>query len=56
MGTGDTRSVDVLEAISDHDTYKILKFVSMKQDGYTIEQLGRVSELTKKQYTLELKN
>jgi hypothetical protein len=36
MDTGDTRSVDVLEVISDHNTYKILKLVSMKQDGYAI--------------------
>ncbi|MGA7978394.1 MAG: hypothetical protein WB975_14250 [Nitrososphaeraceae archaeon] len=46
---GDTRSVDVLGVISDHNTYKILKLVSMKQDGYTIEQLSKALELTKKQ-------
>ena len=49
MDTGDTRRVDVLEATSDHNTYKILKLVSMKQDGYTIEQLRhfRIKKLGK---------
>jgi hypothetical protein len=48
MDTGDTRSVDVLEVISDHNTYKILKLacISMKQDGYAIE-LSKALELTK---------
>jgi predicted transcriptional regulator len=55
MDTGDTRSVDVLEAISDHNTYKILKLVSMKQDGCTIEQLSKVLELTKKQLYFRIK-
>jgi len=41
MDTGDTRSVNILEAISDHNTYKIFKLVSMRQDGYTIEQLSK---------------
>jgi DNA-binding HxlR family transcriptional regulator len=55
MDTGDTRSVDVLEAISDHNTYKILKLVSMKRDGYTIEQLSKVLKLTKKQLYFRIK-
>lgn len=55
MDTGDTRSVDVLEAISDHNTYKILKLVSMKWDGYTIEQLSEVLKLTKKQLYFRIK-
>ncbi len=55
MDTGDTRSVDVLEAISDHNTYKILKLVSMKRDGYTIEQLSEVLKLTKKQLYFRIK-
>ena len=55
MDTGDTRSVDVLEVISDHNTYKILKLVSMKQDGYTIEQLSKALELTKKQLYFRIK-
>lgn len=28
MDTGDTRSVNILEAISDHNTYKIFKLVN----------------------------
>ena len=56
MDTGDTRSIEVLEAISDHNTYEILKRVSMKRDGYTIVQLSKVLKLTKNNYTLELKN
>ena len=55
MGTGDSRSVNVLEAISDHNTYKILKLVSMKQDGYTIQQLSKELELTKKQLYFRIK-
>ena len=55
MDTGDTRSIEVLEAISDHNTYEILKLVSMKQDGYTIEQLSKVLELTKKQLYFRIK-
>jgi DNA-binding HxlR family transcriptional regulator len=49
MDTGDTRSIDVLGVISNRNAYKILKLVSMKQDGYTIKQLSKVLELTKKQ-------
>ena len=56
MDTGDTRSIDVLEVISNHNTYKILKLVSMKQECYTIEQLSKVLELQRNNYTLELKN
>ena len=55
MDTGDTRSIDVLEVISDRNAYKILKLVSMKQDGYTIEQLSKVLELTKKQLYFRIK-
>jgi len=53
--TQGTLEVDVLEAISDHNTYKILKLVSMKQDGYTIQQLSKVLELTKKQLYFRIK-
>lgn len=55
MDTGDTRSIDVLEVISNRNAYKILKLVSMKQDGYTIEQLSKVLELTKKQLYFRIK-
>ena len=55
MDTGDTRSIDVLEVISNRNAYKILKLVSMKQDGYTIEQLSKVLELTKKQSYFRIK-
>ena len=55
MDTGDIRSIDVLEVISNHNTYKILKLVSMKQDGYTFEQLSKVLELTKKQLYFRIK-
>jgi len=55
MDTGDTRSVNILEAISDHNTYKIFKLVSMRQDGYTIEQLSREIRLTKKQLYFRIK-
>ena len=55
MDTGDTRSIDVLEVISNRNAYKILKLVSMKQDGYTIEQLNKVLELTKKQLYFRIK-
>ena len=53
--TQGTLEVDVLEAISDHNKYKILKLVSMKQDGCTIEQLSKVVELTKKQLYFRIK-
>ena len=55
MDTGDTRSIDVLEVISNRNAYKILKLVSMKQDGYTIEQLSKVLDLTKKQLYFRIK-
>src|SRR6476619_1384699 len=55
MDTGDTRSIDVLEVLSNRNAYKILKLVSMKQDGYTIEQLNKVLELTKKQLYFRIK-
>ena len=55
MDTGDTRSIEVLEAISDHNTYEILKLVSMKRDGYTIVQLSKVLKLTKKQLYFRIK-
>jgi DNA-binding Lrp family transcriptional regulator len=55
MHTGNTRSIDVLEVISNHNTYKILKLVSMKEDGYAIEQLSKVLELTKKQLYFRIK-
>ncbi|HEX7178414.1 MAG TPA: helix-turn-helix domain-containing protein [Nitrososphaeraceae archaeon] len=59
MDTGDTRSIDVLEVISNHNRYKILKLVSMKQDGTTntntSEQLSKVLELTKKQLYFRIK-
>ena len=56
MDTGDTRSVDILEVISDHNTYRILKLVSMKRNGYTIEQLSKVLKLTKKQLYFRINN
>lgn len=55
MDKGDTRSIEVLEAISDHNTYEILKLVSMKWDGYTIVQLSKVLKLTKKQLYFRIK-
>ena len=55
MDTGDIRSVNILEAISDHNTYEILKLVSMKRDGYTIVQLSKVLKLTKKQLYFRIK-
>ena len=55
MDTGDTQSIDVLEVISNHNTCEILKLVSMKQDGCTIEQLSKVVELTKKQLYFRIK-
>jgi len=55
MDTGDTRSVNILEVISDHNTYIIFKLVSMRQEGYTIEQLSKELRLTKKQLYFRIK-
>src|SRR6476659_11269677 len=55
MDTGDTISVNILEVISDHNTYIIFKLVSMRQEGYTIEQLSKELRLTKKQLYFRIK-